>query len=148
MALRRLNMELRNFYDDPPSPSITITPDGADTMHWGATISGPVDGPYEGGIFFLNLHFPSDYPFRPPTCTMETKIYHPNVNTNGKMCIPLLKNSWGPHITIATVLLEIVSLLQEPYLDEPLMPDIARQYIEDREAFNDSARQWTSRFAN
>ena len=56
-----------------------------------ATILGPSESPYEGGVFFLNIHFPTDYPFKPPKVAFTTKIYHPNINSNGSICLDILR---------------------------------------------------------
>ena len=62
---------------------------------------GPEDSPYTGGVFFLNIHFPTDYPFKPPKVTFVTRIYHPNINSNGGICLDILKDQWSPALTIS-----------------------------------------------
>ena len=62
---------------------------------------GPADSPYQGGVFFLNIHFPSDYPFKPPKVSFTTRIYHPNVNSNGSICLDILNAQWSPALTIS-----------------------------------------------
>merc|ERR1712118_43584 len=91
-----------------------------------ATIMGPSDSPYQGGVFFLNINFPSDYPFKPPKCHFTTKIYHCNVNSNGAICLDILKDQWSPALTISKVLLSISSLLTDCNPADPLVPEIAR----------------------
>ena len=105
---------------DPPA-SCSAGPVGDDLFHWSATIMGPDDSPYSGGVFFLNIHFPSDYPFKPPKITFTTRIYHPNINSNGSICLDILKDQWSPALTISKVLLSICSLLCDPNPDDPLV---------------------------
>ena len=62
---------------------------------------GPSDSPFQGGVFFLNIHFPSDYPFKPPKVSFTTRIYHPNVNSNGSICLDILNAQWSPALTIS-----------------------------------------------
>ncbi|KAF5896617.1 ubiquitin-conjugating enzyme E2 D4-like [Clarias magur] len=106
---------------------------GEDLFHWQATIMGPGDSPYQGGVFFLTIHFPTDYPFKPPKVAFTTKIYHPNINSNGSICLDILRSQWSPALTVSKVLLSICSLLCDPNPDDPLVPDIAHIYKSDKD---------------
>ena len=86
---------------------------------------GPDDSPYAGGIFNLNIHFPSDYPFKPPKMSFTTKIYHCNISGNGSICLDILKEQWSPALTVSKVLLSISSLLTDANPDDPFVPEIA-----------------------
>merc|ERR1711877_71437 len=141
------NKELTDLGRDPPS-SCSAGPIGDDLFHWQATIMGPGDSPYSGGVFFLDIHFPADYPFKPPKINFTTKIYHPNINSNGSICLDILRSQWSPALTIAKVLLSICSLLTDPNPDDPLVPEIARIYKQDREKYVKCAREWTSKYTS
>merc|ERR1712224_710446 len=146
MAPRRINKELADINRDPPS-NCSAGPNGDDLFHWQATIMGPPDSPYAGGVFFLNIHFPSDYPFKPPKITFTTRIYHPNINSNGSICLDILKDQWSPALTINKVLLSISSLLTDPNPNDPLVPDIANLYLNDRTKHDATAREWVQKYA-
>uniref|UniRef100_A0A3Q2Q3Q0 E2 ubiquitin-conjugating enzyme n=1 Tax=Fundulus heteroclitus TaxID=8078 RepID=A0A3Q2Q3Q0_FUNHE len=100
MALKRIQKELNDLQRDPPA-SCSAGPVGEDMFHWQATITGPNDSPYHGGVFFLSVHFPTDYPFKPPKVAFTTKIYHPNINSNGSICLDILRSQWSPALTIS-----------------------------------------------
>ncbi|RSH95328.1 Ubiquitin-conjugating enzyme E2 4 [Saitozyma podzolica] len=100
MALKRINKELIDLGRDPPS-SCSAGPIGDNLFQWQATIMGPADSPYSGGVFFLSLTFPTDYPFKPPKVSFTTKIYHPNINANGSICLDILRDQWSPALTIS-----------------------------------------------
>ena len=147
MALRRIQKELKDLEKDPPANTSGGPISENDLFNWKATIIGPEDSPYAGGLFFLNIHFPSDYPFKPPKLQFTTKVYHPNINSNGGICIEILQDQWGPAITISKVLLCVRSLLTDPNPDTALVPEIGTQYIKDREKFNETAIEWTRQYA-
>lgn len=108
---------------------------------------GPDESPYAGGVFFLDIHFPADYPFKPPKVHFTTRIYHCNINSNGGICLDILKDQWSPALTISKVLLSICSLLTDPNPDDPLVPDIAQLLKTDRARHDSTAREWTSKYA-
>merc|ERR1712010_239099 len=146
MALKRINKELQDIGRDPPA-QCSAGPVGDDLFHWQATIMGPSDSPYQGGVFFLNIHFPNDYPFKPPKVSFITRIYHPNINSNGSICLDILRSQWSPALTISKVLLSICSLLCDPNPDDPLVPEIARIFKTDKEKYSELAREWTRKYA-
>ena len=146
-ALKRIQKELVDFNKDPPANCSAGPVNDSDMFHWQATIMGPGDSPYQGGVFFLNIHFPTDYPFKPPKCTFVTRIYHPNINSNGKICLDLLNDAWNPCLTISKLLLSISYLLTDPDPDGTLVPEIALIYQNNRDQYNRIAKEWTKKYA-
>ncbi|KAF7139000.1 hypothetical protein RHSIM_Rhsim07G0085100 [Rhododendron simsii] len=142
MASKRILKELKDLQKDPPT-SCSAGPVAEDMFHWQATIMGPPDSPYAGGVFLVTIHFPPDYPFKPPKVAFKTKVFHPNINSNGSICLDILKEQWSPALTISKVLLSICSLLTDPNPDDPLVPEIAHMYKTDRSKYETTARSWT-----
>ncbi|CAH2054490.1 unnamed protein product [Thlaspi arvense] len=138
--------ELKDLQKDPPS-NCSAGPVAEDMFHWQATIMGPPDSPYAGGVFLVSIHFPPDYPFKPPKVSFKTKVYHPNINSNGSICLDILKEQWSPALTISKVLLSICSLLTDPNPDDPLVPEIAHMYKTDKSKYESTARSWTQKYA-
>ncbi|BBH04533.1 ubiquitin conjugating enzyme 8 [Prunus dulcis] len=154
MASKRILKELKDLQKDPPT-SCSAGPVAEDMFHWQATIMGPADSPYAGGVFLVSIHFPPDYPFKPPKrltrvtfqVAFRTKVFHPNINSNGSICLDILKEQWSPALTISKVLLSICSLLTDPNPDDPLVPEIAHMYKTDRAKYEATARSWTQKYA-
>ncbi|RWV94959.1 hypothetical protein GW17_00042456 [Ensete ventricosum] len=163
MASKRIQKELMDLQRDPPT-SCSAGPVGEDLFHWQATIMGPSDSPYAGGVFFVKIHFPPDYPFKPPKVNFQTKfahakgyyiihgcqlmqVYHPNINSTGSICLDILKEQWSPALTLSKVLLSICSLLTDPNPDDPLVPEIAHMYKTQSSRYEETARAWTQKYA-
>jgi len=142
MALKRINKELQDLGRDPPA-SCSAGPIGDDMFNWQATIMGPPDSPYAGGVFFLNITFPPDYPFKPPKVHFITKIYHCNVHSNGSICLDILKDQWSPALNVGKILLSISSLLHACNPRDPLVPEIADLYEKNRAEHDKKAKEWT-----
>ena len=146
MSLKRINKELKDLTEDPPA-NCSAGPQGDDLFDWIATIMGPEGTPYHGGLFFLRINFPTDYPFKAPKIAFTTPIYHCNVNKSGGICLDILKGQWSPALTISKVLLSITSLLSDPNPDDPLMPEIAKLYKSNRAKHDVNARESTMKYA-
>ena len=147
MALKRIAKEFKELERDPPT-NCSAGPVGDDMFHWQGNIIGPEGSPYQNGVFFLDIHFPSDYPFKPPKVKFTTKIYHPNINSGGSICLDILNSKWSPALTVPKILLSISSLLTEPNPDDPLVGDIGRVYKSDIAKFNKEAAKWTAKYAS
>ena len=146
MSQRRIQHELQELRKDG-SEGCSAGPRGDNMYVWDAIIAGPPDSPFSGGIFQLEVHFPTDYPFKAPKVTFLTKIYHPNISSHGTICLDILKEQWSPALTISKVLLSISSLLTDPNPNDPLVPSIANQYKQNKEEYDVTARLWTLKYA-
>ncbi|CAI5788438.1 Hypothetical predicted protein [Podarcis lilfordi] len=111
-SAKRIQKELAEITLDPP-PNCSAGPKGDNIYEWRSTILGPPGSVYEGGVFFLDITFSPDYPFKPPKVTFRTRIYHCNINSQGVICLDILKDNWSPALTISKVLLSICSLLTD-----------------------------------
>jgi|TARA_B100000282_G_scaffold270179_1_gene224064 ubiquitin-conjugating enzyme E2 D/E len=144
MSLKRIKKEFEEIKNDS-TLSFSAAPNQEDNMfRWSAILNGPEGSPYENGKFKLNIVFPTDYPFKPPKINFVTKIYHCNINSSGSICLDILRDQWSPALTITKILLSLSSLLNDPNPSDPLVPDIAKKYLENKEEHDNLAKEWTS----
>jgi ubiquitin-conjugating enzyme E2 D/E len=147
-ASKRILRELADLRKDPPLNCSAGPVNEEDMFTWEGVMFGPSDSPYSGGIFDVSIQFPTDYPFKPPRIMFTTKIYHPNINKDGFICLDILKQQWSPALSISKVLLSILSLLTDANPRDPLVPEIAKLYESDRAAYDAKAREWTQAYAH
>ncbi|XP_020370414.1 ubiquitin-conjugating enzyme E2 T isoform X2 [Rhincodon typus] len=146
----RLKKEMQLLASQPP-PGVSCWQNNDQMDDLRAQILGSVDSPYEGGIFNLEIIVPERYPFEPPKIRFLTPIYHPNIDTAGRICLDILKlppkGAWKPSLNLATVLTSIHLLMSEPNPDDPLMADISSEFKYNRQSFLENAKQWTLKYA-
>ena len=112
-SLKRIIMELNDLQKNPvvSIPLSVGLPNPNNIYEWRCIMPGPVDTPYSGGLFYLNIIFPKNYPNSKPEIRFITPIYHVNVRPYaGHICISTL-NCWTPQYTIRKVLIDIWALL-------------------------------------
>jgi ubiquitin-conjugating enzyme E2 D/E len=146
-TIKRIKKEMEEMQKSPPENCSAGPINDNDLFNWRATIMGPEGTPYHGGIFDLKINLPADYPFKAPHISFITKIYHCNINSNGSICLDILKDNWSPALTISKALLSICSLMNEPNPNDPLVPDIANLFVKDRGRHDANARIYTTEFA-
>ena len=139
----RITKETQRLLAEPVE-GVSATPYEDNMRYFNVVIAGPVDSPYEGGVFRLELFLPQEYPMGPPKVRFLTKMYHPNIDRLGRICLDTLKDKWSPALTLSKVLISISSLLSEPNPDDPLEPDIAKELQDSKEKFNQTAASWTA----
>ncbi|XP_001967060.2 ubiquitin-conjugating enzyme E2 R2 [Drosophila ananassae] len=141
MAKRALALEYKRLQEQMVEGFTVDLIDENNLFEWAVGIFGPPDTLYEGGYFKATMKFPNDYPYSPPTLCFQTKVWHPNVYTSGTLCISILHpptdntNSgelpcerWNPAQTVRTILLSVISLLNEPNTSSPANVEAALMY--------------------
>ncbi|KAF4985682.1 hypothetical protein FDECE_16392 [Fusarium decemcellulare] len=168
-AARRVFLELRSIRN-AAVPFISAAPIGDDLDKVLASIEGPPDTPYEGGIFRIGVRFP-DSPAEPPILRFQTRVYHPNIDPKGNICAdyqqwwsdPTLQSymfsiasrsggswfseSFSNRYSLGALLTALCGLLACPNVDDTLVPEIAATYINEYESYCGIARSYTIKYA-
>ena len=131
-----------------PIEGVTATPYEDNYRYFNVLIEGPSESPYERGLFRLELFCTADYPMSPPKVRFLTKLYHPNIDKLGRICLDILKDKWSPALQISKVLLSIQALLSSPNPDDPLDNNIADAWKSNENEAIAEAKRWTRQYAN
>ncbi|XP_008789598.1 ubiquitin-conjugating enzyme E2 22-like [Phoenix dactylifera] len=141
-VIRQLAKELKNLDETPPEGiEVVVNDDDFSTIF--ADIEGPAGTPYENGIFRMKLILSHDFPQLPPKGYFLTKIFHPNIATNGEICVNTLKKDWNPNLGLRHVLLVVRCLLIEPFPESALNEQAGKMLLENYEEYARHARLYT-----
>jgi ubiquitin-conjugating enzyme E2 R len=135
-AIRALKLELKSLQEEPMEGFRVNLVNDANLFEWQVAIFGPPGTLYEGGYFKALIRFPTDYPYAPPRVKFLSEMWHPNVYENGDLCISILHppvddpqsgelpcERWNPTQNVRTILLSVISLLNEPNTSSPANVD-------------------------
>ncbi|XP_072524868.1 cell division cycle 34 homolog (S. cerevisiae) b [Salminus brasiliensis] len=144
---KALMLEMKSLQEEPVEGFKITLVDEADLYNWEVAIFGPPNTLYEGGYFKARIKFPIDYPYSPPAFRFLTKMWHPNIYENGDVCISILhppvddpqsgelpSERWNPTQNVRTILLSVISLLNEPNTFSPANVDASVMYRKWRDS--------------
>jgi len=145
-AVRRIQKELKDLTSNPID-GVTVEPKDDNLFEWKCAVKAASDSPYKNGTFHFNVSLPQTFPFKAPSVTFTTKIYHPGINEEGAICVPILRDEWKPSVTMSTVLAIIQEKVNNPTPDDPFEPEIAALLKNDRAKFLATAKEHTKKHA-
>lgn len=141
-VIKQLAKELKNLDDTPPEGiKVCVNEDNFSMIF--ADIEGPAGTPYENGVFRMKLNLSRDFPHSPPKGYFLTKIFHPNIATNGEICVNTLKKDWNPSLGLRHVLTVVRCLLIEPFPESALNEQAGKMLLDNYEEYARHARLYT-----
>ncbi|XP_034237757.1 ubiquitin-conjugating enzyme E2 L3 isoform X1 [Thrips palmi] len=142
---RRARLELVDIRVTGPKAFRDVQVDESNMLLWHGFIV-PDNPPYNKGAFRIEINFPAEYPFKPPKIHFKTKIYHPNIDEKGQVCLPIISaENWKPATKTDQVIQALVALVNDPEPEHPLRADLAEEYIKDRKKFMKNAEEFTKK---
>ncbi|XP_076893199.1 ubiquitin-conjugating enzyme E2 22-like isoform X2 [Bidens hawaiensis] len=141
-VIKQLARELKNLDETPPEGiKVGVNDDDFSTIF--ADIEGPAGTPYENGVFRMKLILSRDFPHSPPKGYFLTKIFHPNIASNGEICVNTLKRDWNPTLGLRHVLIVVRCLLIEPFPESALNEQAGKMLLENYDEYAKHARLYT-----
>ncbi|RZC66226.1 hypothetical protein C5167_009916 [Papaver somniferum] len=141
----RLMSDLKSIINEPPEGCSASPLSDENLFVWSATIFGPDETPWEGGVFGLRLTFGDCYPEKPPRVRFTCEIFHPNVYQDGTLCMDIIQDAWSPCHSVCTILTSVQSLLTDPNPASPANPEAAQMYQHDIQSYNRRVRRCARR---
>ena len=156
-AMEILSKELERLQNNDDLGASVGLVDDEDLFSWSVIFEGPPDTLYEGGFFKALLKFPEDYPNNPPEMKFVTEMWHPNIYPDGKVCISILHppgedefnemetadERWRPIIGVESIIISVISMLNDPNLDSPANIDAAKNFKENKESYLKKVKKLT-----
>jgi len=137
-GLMRVQVDLGEL-ELPHNAKITM-PDPNNIENFKITID-PDQGFWNGASYVFDFKIPADYPIKPPKVTCDTKIYHPNIDLQGNVCLNLLKADWRPILSVQQVVHGLIFLFLEPNPADPLNLEAAKVFRENINAFEQNVNK-------
>ncbi|VFQ70242.1 unnamed protein product [Cuscuta campestris] len=124
----------------PRSCPISFPNGSDDLMNFEITIK-PDEGYYLGGKFLFSFQVSPSYPHEPPKVKCKTKVYHPNIDLEGNVCLNILREDWKPVLNINTIVYGLIHLFTEPNHEDPLNHEAAAVLRDNPKLFQSNVRR-------
>ena len=145
-AQRRLARDLKRLQKDASDDKgYAACPNANNILEWEAYIFGPRDTIWEGAVLKLSMKFTEEYPKTPPMVKFLTRVYHPNVYNDGRICIDILDRQWTPIYDVCSILTSLQSLLTDPNPASPANTEAATLFRTDRDAYDRKVKECVER---
>ncbi len=129
----------RDFADLDLSSNITINRKEDEWLVFSIKIC-PESGHWKGGIYEFSFNISTKYPYESPKVVCEDKIYHPNIDLEGKICLNILR-PWKPTYSIQTIIFGLAFLFTNPNANDPLNNEAAADMRNNEEQFGRNVKQ-------
>lgn len=145
MAIKRLQNEFKQYLKEP-STHYSLSPDNTNFLKWNIILLGPPETIFEGGSFRCQLEFTKDYPNKPPKFRFIDDLYHPNIYSDGRVCMSILHEGidvfgyediserWNPSHSVNSILMSLLLILTNPNFESPANIDASKLW---RDNFNE-----------
>eukprot|EP00123_Amoebidium_parasiticum_P014128 comp22347_c0_seq1/m.33255 comp22347_c0_seq1/g.33255 ORF comp22347_c0_seq1/g.33255 comp22347_c0_seq1/m.33255 type:complete len:154 (-) comp22347_c0_seq1:462-923(-) len=138
-AVKRIAKEYAELIENPLAAYRNLQADESNMFLWSGLLV-PDKAPYNKGAYKFIIEFPDKYPFKPPKVVFKTRMYHPNIDKDGNICMGLLKqDAWKPATKVVQILESLANLIDEPNPSDPLDTEIAEIYTQDNKKFMKNA---------
>ena len=127
---------------DKPS-FITMRLDPNTPMEFGLTmdLTRESDSIWKGGRYNFTIRVPNEYPHKAPVVHCDTPVYHPNIDTEGNVCLNILRADWKPVLDIGNVIMGLIFLFLEPNPNDPLNHEAAAEFRENQNRFKQNVQR-------
>ena len=127
--------ELDKIQDQVPQAKLIKSSNKDDFMNFKVEYTPEKESYWYGGKYVFNISIPDSYPFNPPKVICETKIYHPNIDFQGNVCLNILKEDWKPTMNITSCITGIYYLFTDPNPQDPLNHEAGNVMRENLDTF-------------
>jgi ubiquitin-conjugating enzyme E2 D/E len=147
-AVKRVLREFTEIQLQVGAVGLHVFVNATDCRCWKAVLSGLEGQPYSGGTWMLTIDFPENYPFAAPKIRFVTPMFHPNVSSDGRVCLDILKGGWSPALTAMKVLQSLRLMVLEPNADDALDAYKGQLYNDDKAEYLRQAAKHTQEHAS
>ena len=142
MAEIRLQKELVTLREDLGGDVELVFPNADNITEFDVKIKVTEKASYWcNAIYTFHMKVPPNYPHEPPTCKCSPKIYHPNIDFHGNVCLPIMRKDWKPVLGMYIIITGLKMILVDPNADDPLNVEVAEIMRTDLEKFKGNVRR-------